>query len=115
MPSQRSMWKPFKMLVWIGAGLYEEEPDEMQELVMSSSALVDGIAVSGASDLHTDDSKADEYDLFHERFFGPSLEALEGVIPLFLNLKSIVVLGGEMCRSLVDTGRLSDMLARVDR
>ena len=115
MPSQRSMWKPFKMLVWIGAGLYEEEPDEMQELVMSSSALVDGIAVSGASDLHTDDSKADEYDLFHERFFVPSMDALEEMIPLFPNLKCIIVLGGAMCGSLVDTGLLRDMLTRVDR
>ena len=115
MPGQTSMKKPFKMLTTIGTGIYGEGPVTMQEKVMSSSVLVDGIAVSAAADLHKNYSKATEYEEFKKRYHGPSMDALEEMIPSLPNLKCIIVLGEEMCETLVDTSFLRDMLVGIDR
>ena len=115
LPGQTSMKKPFTMLTTIGTGIYGEDPVTMQEKVMSSSVLVDGIAVSAPADLHKNDSKATEYEEFKERYHGPSMESLEEMIRSLQNLKCIIVLGEEMCKSLVDTSFLRKMLDRIDR
>lgn len=108
LPGQVSMRSLGALKILLGHFLYNEPLKEMQELVMTSIALMDGHLAEADSDLHTNSSKRIEYEGFSHHFFGPSLKAFAEMAQQCRNLKTVTVFGHEMCKELIDSKPLSD-------
>lgn len=102
LPGQVSLRSTHSLKVLIGHFVYGKPAKEMQDLVMSSTALVDVLMVDADSYLHTDSTKSDEYDAFFRRFYGPSRKVLKEMIMQCTNLETITVFGHAMCEKMID-------------
>ena len=121
MPQQVSLRALFKIPIKLGVLNYGADPKAFQELFMSSTAIVDCISVSAASDLHTNSTKKKDYLAYSDLFFEPSLQAVKEFIKSCPNLKTITVFGKAMGDAIVNRekalqlSRLEKMLKDLKR
>ena len=109
---QVSMRTLCSVKVFLGYFHYGIPLKEMQERVVSSIALMDGISAEGDSDLHTNSTKRAAYEAFSFHLFGPSLEIFKEMVKRCKNLKTVTVSGREMCRKLIDSNGFRSSLLR---
>ena len=100
LPGQVSLRSTHSLKTLIGHFVYGKPAKEMQDLVMSRTALVD-VLMADAS------TKSDEYDAFFRRFYGPSRKVLKEMIMQCKNLETITVFGHAMCKVMNDDGPLN--------
>ena len=111
---QKSMFTLCSVKVFLGHFHYKIPLKEMQQLVVSSIALMDGISAEGDSDLHTNSSKKAAYDALSYHLFEPSLEIIKEMVKRCRSLKTVTVSGHEMCQKLIErNGFESPLLRRI--
>ena len=107
LPGQVSLRSTHSLKTLIGHFVYGKPAKEMQDLVMSRTALVDVLMADADSYLHTDSTKSAKYDAFFRRFYGPSRKVLKEMIMQCKNLETITVFGHAMCKEMNDDGPLN--------
>ena len=102
LPGQVSMRSLGSLKVNIAVLGYGIPPDEAQELMMSSFAMMDAISVTADPYLHSDKSKKAEYAAFEERYLADSLMSIGEIAEKCPNLTTLTVHGYAMCEALVN-------------